>query len=357
MDSQKTLLVGCAALGAAVAASRFLLTKTQGPICTECDDADAYISLCHEKRLARLVKPSQSAFRVTAVIVFTVDGKGKRTIIGHNDEACCLLNSCCAERAGFLQLSALQGEVKVLGVYITTDADIPITPGALCREYMSSSRWTTFDTTIVMEGAVGSHTRISRTLRELWPFASAYTRLDRAGQVEAGGRLGKLVAAQMKRLKGIEAQAWNAAVMACKGDKRSELHPLMFGASVVFADGSQAVSWQRKALEYGCSLDAVRCLRLQIPTSSLTHPALDCIFQPARTHAPCSLFPGSPGLPASSSNGDLALPSCACVYGRPVWSVPCSVRSGAGLLGGTRLGRRPSAGSRRAGPLPHATCC
>jgi hypothetical protein len=35
------------------------------------------------------------------------------------------------------------------------------------------------------------------------------------------------------------------------------LHPLSFGACVVFDDGSTAMAWQKKALEYGCTQDAV----------------------------------------------------------------------------------------------------
>ena len=109
-----------------------------------------------------------------------------------------------------------------------------------------------------MEGSKGPQTRICRTLGQLLPLASPFTRLTRAGQLEVGKRLGSVVRAKMEQLTGAESQAWRAAVAACAGDGRSELHPLMFGAAVVFADGTQAVSWQKKAIEYGCSLDAVR---------------------------------------------------------------------------------------------------
>ena len=46
-------------------------------------------------------------------------------------------------------------------------------------------------------------------------------------------------------------------VAATRRDTRDELHPLRFGAAVVFADGGVASAWQKKALEYSCSLDAV----------------------------------------------------------------------------------------------------
>ena len=56
------------------------------------------------------------------------------------------------ERAALLQLVSVGGEVEVCGVYLCSDAPFPITPGALCREYMLSSRWVSADTRIVMEG-------------------------------------------------------------------------------------------------------------------------------------------------------------------------------------------------------------
>ena len=101
-----------------------------------------------------------------------------RHVVGHNDEACCLLNSCCGERAAFLQLAGRAG-VSVKACYITTDAPYPVTSGALCREYMLSQSWLTKpEMPVVTEGGDGR--RYTRTLAELYPYASPYTRLDSA---------------------------------------------------------------------------------------------------------------------------------------------------------------------------------
>eukprot|EP00966_Prymnesium_polylepis_P138061 3189959-Prymnesium_polylepis.1 len=60
----------------------------------------------------------------------------------------------------------------------------------------------------------------------------------------------------------------------------------MFGAAVVFADGSKATSWQKKALEYSCSLDAV-CQLAQAIETSASKPAVLCMVdQYGVCHAP-----------------------------------------------------------------------
>ena len=265
-------------------------------------DDDAWMSLNHDHRLNRRLKPSQSDFRVTAVIVYTTDGSDDlQYVVGHNDEACNLLNSVCAERAGFLQLADLgasDASLRVQCVYISTDHAGPVTPGALCREYMCSSPWTTDDMRVVMEGTVGKPSRLELTLRELFPFASVYTRRNRKGQQAAGERIGARLAAarkpppaqQRRQQQQHEEAALRGAVSACTRDGRAELHPLSFGACVVFADGTSSTAWQKKALEYGCSLDAVCQLCQAIEVKRETdgqRPAVVCMAdQFGVAHAP-----------------------------------------------------------------------
>lgn len=226
-------------------------------------DDDAWIAYTHAQRLQRKQRPSQSRFRVTAVVVFTSGSHELRHVVGHNDEACNLLNSVCAERAAFLQIAgraeaSAPALLEVLAVYITTDASHAITPGALCREYMSSSSWTSLTTTrIVMEGTDGLPSRLERTLSQLYPFASPYVRLDRDGQQGAGERLGPPLRRAREERGGREGTAWRGAVAASAGDARSDLHPVQYGACVVYDNGETSRAWQKKALEYGCSLDAV----------------------------------------------------------------------------------------------------
>jgi cytidine deaminase len=231
--------------------------------CAACDmkavqTDDDWLALAHRQRTERKSLPSQSSFRVCAVVVYCVDGNSElHHVVGHNDEACNLNNSCCAERAAFLQLAGRLADISVCSVYLVSDAEEPITPGALCREYMLSSRSTTPKTRVVLEGCGGAATRTTRTLAELWPHPSIYTRRARAEQLAAGERVGQRAMSRAFRLDATAERAWSAAVAASAGDARAELHPLAFGAAVVFDDGSEAKASQRKALEYGCSLDAV----------------------------------------------------------------------------------------------------
>ena len=79
-------------------------------------------------------------------------------------------------------------------VYLVSDAQDPITPGVLCREFMSSSPFVSMETTrIVMEGAGGKESRRESTLAQLWPLASPYTRLSSVEQLAEGQRLARLV--------------------------------------------------------------------------------------------------------------------------------------------------------------------
>ena len=233
-------------------------------VCWPCSAGDDdWISFCNAQRRRRAVAPSQSAFRVTAVVVFRVNGpdRARRYVVGHNDEACNLLNSCCAERAAFLQMAGLFAPrgLTVDAVYITTDAPHAVTPGPLCREYMFSSSWVDpAAMRIVLEGERGRPSRVESTLVALLPYASVYTRLRRAEQQGLGARLGPLVTRSRDALdEGPTKTAWRAAVAACSDDQRRELHPISFGAACVLADGSVATAWQKKALEYSCSLDAI----------------------------------------------------------------------------------------------------
>eukprot|EP00928_Gymnodinium_smaydae_P082179 TRINITY_DN65576_c0_g1_i1.p1 TRINITY_DN65576_c0_g1~~TRINITY_DN65576_c0_g1_i1.p1 ORF type:complete len:350 (+),score=42.29 TRINITY_DN65576_c0_g1_i1:41-1090(+) len=260
------------------------------------DSDDTWIALAHAKRCQRVQTPSQSNFRVTAVVVFRIGDSGRqRYVVGHNDEACCLVNSACAERAAFLQLTnvAEHRNLSVTAVYLVSDAPNALSPGPMCREYMLSSRWTTHDTRIVMEGVNGPSTRLVRTLGELWPHASVHTRHDRDGQLRIGEELGAYVDGQRDVASGHIGAAWRAALRACETDGNDHVHPVSYGAAVIFEDGSEARASQKKALEYGCSLDAV-CQLAPAIEASPSPPAYLCMsdhfgvchapFAPARAY-------------------------------------------------------------------------
>lgn len=121
---------------------------------------------------------------------------------------------------------------------------------------------------IVIEGEGGRQSRVESTLVALFPHASVFTRLRRSEQEEAAARLAPLVTRSREALEeGPAKAAWRAAVEACADDQRRELHPISFGAACVLADGSVTTAWQKKALEYSCSLDAVCQLAPAIETA------------------------------------------------------------------------------------------
>lgn len=296
------------------------------------DNDDCWMQLAHSERTKRRARPSQSAFRVTAVVVYCVEGGRVRHVVGHNDEACCLVNSVCAERAAFLQLASHAGAGEVKAVYLSADIPFPITPGALCREYMLSSRFTRTETRVVMEGTAGPPTRVVRTLGSLWPHASVYTRLRRDGQVAAGERLETHLKQRLATLGGDVAQAWRGAVRACSGDDSDSLHPIRYGACVVFEDGSEATACQRKALEYSCSLDAV-CQLAPAIAASPSPPAVLCMsdqygvchapFGPARAYL-AEHGHGAVRVVAVDSAGQVHVPTAAeLMPGLPEWCSAC----------------------------------
>ena len=285
-------LAAAAAAGGLAAVLLARMRFAAAPQCEECappdaDDVDGWLALAHRERLARRLTPSQSCFRVVAVVVYEAADGELRHVVGHNDEACCLPNSCCGERAAFLQLAGAPG-LTVRAVYIPTDAPYPVTSGALCREYMLSQSWlTTPEMPVVTEGGDGR--RYTRTLAELYPYASPYTRLDSAEQLAFGKVAAPAARAAMERAAGTPAGvAWRAATeaaerLAAAGDA---LHPVSFGAAAVLQDGRVVSAAQRKALEYGCSQDAV-CQLLALIDDRGSAPAVVAhCDQFALCHAP-----------------------------------------------------------------------
>jgi len=136
---------------------------------------------------------------------------------------------------------------------------------------MLSSPWAASTTRIVMEGRRRKPTRMERSLADLYPFASVYTRRRREAQAEEGTRRAERAASSSLPLSppppppslpppstdDHDTAALRGAVIASARDSRIDLHPIKYGACVVFDDGSTASASQKKALEYGCSLDAV----------------------------------------------------------------------------------------------------
>jgi cytidine deaminase len=255
LSAQVGLAVGLGAVG--LAASYLHQRRAQRP-----NDEAHWLQLALQIK-ARTSAPRQSHFRVIAVVVFRTVAEGTgalgpvRHVVGCNDENNCLGGAICAERAAFVQFRNIEEPVRVLGVYITTDSPVPITPGMLCREFMLAHPACEPDTKVAACGADGS-TIYRTTLGELLPHASPYTRLNRGEQVA----FGEAATAALERPPPDTPQgkAYHAASAACAGDARDELHPVRYGAAIVFSDGSTHSVSQLKALEYGCTLDPVGLL-------------------------------------------------------------------------------------------------
>ena len=308
----------------------------------------------HRYRLS-ITPPRQSSFRVVAILFYELsssddDGDGRRrrrhSVVGTNDEPCTISGSLCAERAALLQLRFVPNLARITRVVIVTDSAQPISPGMLCREFMSSHPAIDPATLEIVLGSavcsrcgldlsgpgVGSSSlgdlegqccsvpatedtrhdfrRTRTTLADLYPHPSPYVRLTAKEAEEVGSAYAQrtfssfeevtliqelvsrgrfvpddvieedldemlvLIDADVREekemplvrrrqrklyLSKLDATRYllHLAQKASQRDSRTALHPLRYGAAVLFSDGSTATAYQKKALEYGCSLDAV----------------------------------------------------------------------------------------------------
>ncbi|OEU08423.1 hypothetical protein FRACYDRAFT_220875, partial [Fragilariopsis cylindrus CCMP1102] len=121
------------------------------------DSNDA--NLAHRYRLSLPSSPTQSSFRVLALLFYEeVEKKDTRTnnfstshlppwvkqqvgtrtfIVGTNDEPGYMGGAICAERAAMVQLRFVPS-FRVTKLVIATDCEkVPISPGMLCREFLA----------------------------------------------------------------------------------------------------------------------------------------------------------------------------------------------------------------------------
>lgn len=220
-----------------------------------------------------LVPPQQSNFRVVAIFLLE-DGQ---TIYGTNDEPSPNISlSMCAERCALLKYRTLKCTELVKTIYIVTDADIPISPGTACREYMNGHPAITRDTRIVMQSSDHQSEPLIMPLSELHPFPSIYTGLDPQEQVKLGDSLQQSIRMDLEQLEapGISQPTLmrliKAARQACDMDDRDSLHSIRYGAAMAIEtdkeNGTVEVirASQIKALEYSSTLDAVCQLASQV---------------------------------------------------------------------------------------------
>lgn len=215
---------------------------------------------------------------------------GRSYIVGANDEAGYIGGAICAERAALVQLRFLPN-FRLTKVVISTDSVDPITPGLLCREFLvgkPSVPWTVpvittgcrcqncgkndealFSdknssngdegfTAICCEGQdKHSIPTVSTTMRHLYPYPSPYTRLTASQQVALGESYSARASEDFESLEEPDSKRLlELAIMEARSNI-SDLHPIQFGAAVIFDDGVIVTSRQSNGLEYGCTLDAV----------------------------------------------------------------------------------------------------
>ena len=309
---------------------------------TEQDRSD--LLLAHQHRLSLQTLPTQSGFRVVALFFLQTnhsnnsnnmiatcrDDDGRPYLVGTNTESCWIGNSICAERAVMTQLRWIPDAV-VAKIVIVTDAPNAIAPGMLCREFMSSSHGPiSRKTRIVLGGtdcrllldvpvvcgdnkdedkedevSVGgkneeqpqrqvkeSTMEIVTTLQELYPYPSIYLQKPVSACIKFGKQYSQHCKTVMETLLDDPClQLWQVAKSyAALDNQHPGLHPIQYGAAVLFEDGSIIGAHQVKATEYGCSLDAVSQLGRDIlqkqRTENVTPVRIIQVDQFGIAHAP-----------------------------------------------------------------------
>lgn len=260
---------------------------------------EEYFTLLEHLRDHEMKLPLLSSFRVLALFAYEdLEGNCKH-VVGANCECSNIGGALCAERSAICQLQLLP-VAFVRKVYIVSDADVCLTPGTLCREFLSSSPLFTRQTPFLMRAAKCQP--CTTTLEELYPFPLIYDRVAKndilsfaqtfcedAVQAAAaaspvtpvtqvsGGNDAKypaFVQLQLQRMSKVERAVYLAAFEATVYDTRDDLFPVRYAAAALFSDGDIRVTWQHKTLEYGSSLDPLSKLIPFIDAKGLEAPRL-----------------------------------------------------------------------------------
>ena len=270
------------------------------------------VVLAHRYRLSLPSRPRQSSFRVLALIFYETPSSGeddrpaglptlapwmaqtsqdgRHFIVGTNDEAGYMGGAICAERAAMVQLRFVPN-LRITKVVISTDSINPITPGLLCREFLAGKPQVPWEVPVITTGCGCSNCgkkdedlfldnrshceefftatpceiqdnnhsipALVTTIRHLYPFPSPYTRLTASQQTALGEAYSARASQHFDTLEEPDSKRLlELAIMEARRNI-SELHPIQFGAAVIFDDGVIVTSRQANALEYGCTLDAV----------------------------------------------------------------------------------------------------
>ncbi|TYZ63647.1 hypothetical protein PybrP1_006780 [[Pythium] brassicae (nom. inval.)] len=233
---------------------------------------EEYFALLESHRDVDMRRPLLSNFRVLALFAYEALDGSHRHVVGANCECANIGGALCAERSAICQLQLLP-VAHVRKVYIVSDADVCLTPGTLCREFLSSSPLFTRQTPFLMRAAKCQP--CTATLEELYPYPSLYDRVSKddvlpfgrafcdkavvlAGAAATGDSSSErspFVQLQLQRMSPVERAVYLAALDATALDTRDDLFPLRYAGAALFSDGDIKVTWQHKTLEYGSSLD------------------------------------------------------------------------------------------------------
>lgn len=256
-----TWLVVASSLGLALASLHWKRRARQ-----DGDDDKYYLQRAHRLRLV-LSKPVQSRFRVIAILVL----ENGQLIYGANDEAPPTISgSICAERGALLQYRLQQTGSdprlwpRITKIYIVTDADVPVPPGLLCREYLYGHPATNDTTPVIMQSADQTSKPWVSSLQELYPHPSLYMKLSVEEQLIRGPVLAEEQQGFIPTTTDSPfspddvRQVIQAAQEAAQDDHRDVVHPIRYGAAILTKNhGILHAAAQRKALEYGATQDAV----------------------------------------------------------------------------------------------------
>jgi len=223
-----------------------------------------------KERLANVVPPIQSNFRVYAIITWKIKENGEKGwVSGTNSETAYIGGSICAERAAAVQLRELPHSAKVTALYLVSDLKNDcITPGVLCREYLLSCM--DLDVPIYLGNYDLNITR-KTTLRKLYPYPSIYERIPRDDLLIHAKKMAE------KHLPLHFGDRWKRLHEKVKEVTNNDefgfrIHPITYAAGIQFRDGRIIVSWQKAGLEYGTSVDAVSGMLTNIERNGEKNP-------------------------------------------------------------------------------------
>jgi cytidine deaminase len=259
------------------------------------------ILLANQLRHTLDSSPTQSNFRVVAIFIVEHGDSDTRivsAVCGANTEPGNINGSICAERAAICRLRFLV-QPTILKVGVVTDSPQPISPGPLCREFLSAVADLT--TPIVIGNGRGDKF-FEYPLSILIPHPYVYRKQLRHQIVSFAKDFGSTCFPCTSSYSGILSADLRQRLLAAASevneyDREDSLHPIRLSAAVLYSDGTTSSAWQMKGLEYGCTGDPVEAvvhnmahtmtLKHYNPSGAFLRPvALVMIDQYGVCHAP-----------------------------------------------------------------------